>query len=64
MNVYFDMAVEWSKVNLMNINYAKTKEMLLGAVDGEISELFIDGNTINRVYGYELLGVGYILNLT
>ena len=48
----------------MNINYAKTKEMFIGAVDrNEISELFIDGNTINRVYVYKLLGVHIESNL-
>ena len=64
MDIYFNMAVEWSKVNLMNINYKKTKEMFLDVVDSnEISNLIIDGNTINRVSVYKLLGVHIDSNL-
>jgi hypothetical protein len=64
MEIYFNKAVEWSKDNLMNINFKKTKEMLLGAVDSnEISELLIDGNTITRVSVYKLLGVHVESNL-
>ena len=38
MDIFFDMAVEWSKANLMNINYKKTKEMFVGSADtSEIS---------------------------
>ena len=58
MDVYFNNVVEWSRANLMNINYKKTKEMLLGAVNSnEISQLIVDGNTIARVSVYKLLGV-------
>ena len=50
MDVYFNYVVEWSRDNLMNINYKKTKEMLLGAVNSnEISQLIVDGNIITRV---------------
>jgi hypothetical protein len=64
MDIYFDMAVEWSKANLMNINYKKTKEMFVGSADtSEISNLLIDGNIINRVTVYKLLGVHIDSNL-
>ena len=33
MDDYFHNAVEWSRDNLMNINYKKTKRMLLGTVN-------------------------------
>jgi hypothetical protein len=40
LDIYFIMAVDWSEANLMNIKHTKTKEMFLGAVDGnEISNL-------------------------
>jgi len=48
----------------MNVNYKKTKEMLLGAVNGnEIGQLIVDGNTISRVYTFMLLGIQVESNL-
>ena len=35
MSAYLNNVVEWSDHNLMNINVAKTKEMLLGRIDKE-----------------------------
>jgi len=48
----------------MNVNYKKTKEMLLGAVNGnEIGRLIVDGNTIARVSTFNLLGIQVESNL-
>ena len=50
MSDHLNTVIEWSKDNLMNVNYKKTKEMLLGAVNGNgIGQLIVDGNTIARV---------------
>ena len=54
MDVYYNNAVEWSRDNFMNINYKKTKEMLLGTIDrNEISQLIVDGNIITRVFVFK-----------
>jgi len=34
MSDHLNNVIEWSRDNLMNVNYKKTKEMLLGAVNG------------------------------
>jgi len=48
----------------MNVNYKKTKEMLLGAVNAnEIDQLIVDGNTIARVSTFKLLGIHVESNL-
>jgi len=53
-----NIIIEWSRDNLMNVNYKKTKEMLLAAVNGnEIGQLIVDGNTIVRVSTFKLLGM-------
>jgi len=58
MRDHFNNVTEWSRDNLMNVNYEKTKEMLLDTVnDNEISQLIVDGNTIARVYTFKLLGM-------
>jgi len=50
--------IEWSRDNLMNVNYKKTQEMLLGAVNGnEIGLLIVYGITIARVSTFKLLGI-------
>jgi len=56
--------IEWSRDNLMNVNYKKIKEMLLGAVNGNgIGQLIVDGNTIARVSTFKLLGIQVGSNL-
>ena len=51
-------AVDWSKNNLMNVNWLKTKEMILGPMSGQaIPQLTLDGKDIERVYVYKLLGL-------
>jgi len=32
---HLNNGIEWSRDNLVNVNYKKTKEMLLGAVNGK-----------------------------
>jgi hypothetical protein len=49
---------DWSATNLMNINYSKTKEMLLGSVNNNPPPvLSCSGNVIERVTAFKLLGV-------
>jgi len=46
------------------VNYKKTKEMLLGAVNGnELVQLIVDDNTITRVFTFKLLGIQVKSNL-
>ena len=64
MSDHLNTATEWSRDNRMNVNYKKTKEMLLGAVNGNgISLLIVDGNTIARVSTFKLLGIHVESNL-
>ena len=64
MSDHLNTVIEWSKDNLMNVNYKKTKEMLLGAVNGNgIGQLIVDGNTIARVSTFKLLGIHVESNL-
>jgi len=56
MSDHLNNVIEWFRDNLMNVNYKTTKEMLLGAVNGnEIGQLIVDGN-IARVSTFKLLG--------
>ena len=58
MSHYTDQLVQWSANNLMKINYSKTKEMLLGRITSNPPPaLTIEGNTIERVDCFKLLGV-------
>jgi len=53
-----DALVEWSKVNHMNVNSKKTKEMVLGPLSKEsTTPLFMTGNLVQQVTQYKLLGV-------
>ena len=56
-NILQDL-IEWSRENLMNINCKKTKEMLIGKTDSNsVSSLHINGQQIDRVKSFKLLGV-------
>lgn len=58
MKNYLDEVIDWSSKNLMNINWKKTKEMILGPLSREyVPELIIGGNNIERVEVFKLLGV-------
>ena len=58
INDYVNEVVNWSRDNLMNINYLKTKEMVIGAATKYcLSQLSIDNNLIQRVQVFKLLGV-------
>ena len=53
-----DELIEWSENNRMNINYKKTKEMILGPLSKESSTpLLIAAKPVQRVAEYKLLGV-------
>lgn len=50
--------LKWSADNNMNINWTKTKEMIIGsAANSQIPPLIVDGHQISRVNMYKLLGV-------
>jgi len=64
MSDHLNNGIEWSRDNHMNVNYIKTKEMLLGAVNGnEIGQLIVYGNTIARVSTFKLHGIQVESNL-
>ena len=49
---------DWSKVNFMNINIKKTKEMLLGQIKAnQPPTLQLNCQAIDRVSSYKLLGL-------
>ena len=51
--------VNWSRSNLMNINWNKTKEMFIGTNAANVisNALCVNDNVIERVYSFKLLGV-------
>jgi len=51
-------AVKWSGDNQMNINWGKTKEILVSMNSPNLlsDALCVDDNVIERVYSYKLLG--------
>ena len=49
--------VNWSCDNFMNINWRKTKEMVLGTKSASVSDLCVNDNSIERVHVFKLLGV-------
>jgi len=55
--------VEWSKLNRMNINTKKTKEMVMGSCGTEMNTLMISSTAVERVSTYKLLGVVVSSNL-
>ena len=55
---YFQEILDWSSSNLMNINFNKTKEMILGSLKNDPpAALEASSNIIERVHTYKLLGV-------
>ncbi len=64
MCAHLNNVVEWSENNLMNINIAKTKEMLIGRIKNEPPpKILLCGNVIERVSSFRLLGVQIDNNL-
>jgi len=58
MQQQMDNVNNWSHLNLMNINTKKTKEMLLGAIRNHPPPILeLDGQSIERVNSYKLLGL-------
>ena len=56
--------LNWSRYNLMNINWSKTKEMIIGPLSKQsIPQLDVSGNIIQRVNVFKLLGVSIDNNL-
>jgi hypothetical protein len=54
----FDKLKSWSDINLMKVNTRKTKEMLIGTVrTNPPPTLQLDGQSIDRVRSYKLLGL-------
>jgi len=49
--------VNWSCDNFMNINWHKTKEMVLGTKSAFVSDLCVNDNSTERVHVFKLLGV-------
>ena len=54
---YFSEVLSWSESNYMNVNFKKTKEMIVGTVRGFYPLLEVAGNVIERVCTFKLLGV-------
>jgi hypothetical protein len=53
-----DQLHEWSSNNHMNVNIKKTKEMLLGPISKiPMPNLLFDGQSVERVTNYKLLGL-------
>jgi hypothetical protein len=58
MQTEIDKLNNWSSLNFMNVNTIKTKEMLLGPVrKGQLALLQLNGQPIERVHSYKLLGL-------
>ncbi len=58
MSNHLNNVVEWSNQNLTNINFAKTKEMLLGRINkNPFPNISVNSNAIERVSTFRLLGV-------
>jgi len=53
-----DELVKWSKLNCLNINSNKTKEMVIGSLSKEsVVPLTVASTTVQRVPVYKILGV-------
>jgi len=63
METYFGDVINWSVLNLMNINTTKTKEMIVGANVNPPPQLIFYDKIIDRVFVYKLLGVVIHTNL-
>jgi hypothetical protein len=58
MDNYVSEVLDWSSNNLMNVNWSKTKEMLLGNLSvNSTADLNVGGNVIQRIHAFKLLGV-------
>jgi len=59
MSSLVEGVLNWSQCNLMNINWCKTKELVLGCNSAKnfCRELCVDGNVVQRVNVYKLLRV-------
>ena len=57
MDCLLNEVVNWSCDNLMNINWYKTKEMVLGAKSAFVSDLCVNDNVVERVHVFKLLRV-------
>ena len=55
MDCLLNEVVKWSCDNLMNINWYKTKEMVLGAKSAFNSDLCVNDNVVERVHVFKLL---------
>lgn len=65
MNTIMSDVINWTSNNLMNINWDKTKEMLITTSRDMLCDaLCVSNNTIERVHSYKLLGVTIDNNLT
>jgi hypothetical protein len=52
------VVAEWSLLNHMNINFNKTKEMIIGTLSNSPPPVIsINSNTVQRVSNFKLLGV-------
>ncbi len=59
-----DQLAVWSRQNLMNINFQKTKEMCMGAIrESTPPPIIIEGHCIDRTESFKLLGVIITSNL-
>ena len=60
----FSDVVNWSRNNLMNINWNKTKEMWIGMnTNLSTNVLCVNDNLVERVYSFKLLGIMIDYNL-
>jgi len=59
MSSLVEDVLHWSQCNLRNINWCKTKDLILGSNSAKnfCRELCVDGNVVKRVSVYKLLGV-------
>ena len=58
INEIISEVINCSNNNSMNINFSKTKELILGSMSrNPPTSIFIDGNEIQRVQVFKLLGV-------
>jgi len=54
METYFGDVLNWSALNLLNINITKTNEMIVGANVYPPPQLIFDDEIIERVFVYKL----------
>jgi len=57
METNFGDVLNWSALNLMNINVTQTKEMIVGANGNPPPQLNFNDEIIGKVFFYKLLGV-------